>query len=115
MASTGSTGTAGALLVRGDGETLWFASDGAGGYQKAEGDLDIATLVKNGDNTFTLTTKYRDQQNFDSTGLLTSAVDRNNNTTTFAYTSGMLASITDPFSRRIGFGYTGGLLSGNTT
>lgn len=40
------------------GDALWFASDGAGGYLKAPGDTSFSTLVKNGNNTFTLTSKY---------------------------------------------------------
>ena len=36
----------GALLVKGNGDTLWFKSDGAGGYLKAPGDTSFATLVK---------------------------------------------------------------------
>ena len=50
-------GTGGVLLVQSSGHALWFADDGAGGYQKAEGDPSFSTLVKNGDNTYTLTTR----------------------------------------------------------
>src|SRR5205085_7366774 len=41
------TSGSGALLVRGNGDTLWFKDNG-GGYDKAAGDTDFSTLVKNG-------------------------------------------------------------------
>ncbi len=34
------TNTNGALLVQGNGDTLWFSSNGSGGYNKAAGDSD---------------------------------------------------------------------------
>ena len=108
------TSAAGALLVKGNGDTLWFASDGGTGYLKAEGDLTYGTLVKNGDNTFTLTNKWGDKQNFDTGGKLTSNVDRNGNTTSFTYTSGKLTQISDPSSRNTALTYTSGLLSSFT-
>jgi RHS repeat-associated protein len=103
-----------ALLVRGNGDTFWFAGDGSGGYLKAEGDLTYSTLVKNGDNTYTLTDKWGNKQNFGTTGLLTSNVDKNATTTSFSYTSGKLSSITDHWSRSHSLSYTSGLLSSLT-
>src|SRR5205085_1460970 len=44
------TSGSGALLVRGNGDTLWF-QDNSGTYAKAAGDIDFSTLVKNGNNT----------------------------------------------------------------
>ncbi|HUE74828.1 MAG TPA: cadherin-like domain-containing protein, partial [Pirellulaceae bacterium] len=108
------TSSAGALLVRGNGDTLWFATNGSGGYLKAEGDLSYSGLVKNGDNTFTLTDKWGNKQNFGTTGLLTSNVDKNGTTTSFSYTSGLLSSITDHWSRSHSLSYTSGLLSSLT-
>ena len=42
------------------------------GILKAEGDPDYAALVKNGDNTYTLTSKDGVARNFSTIGLLTS-------------------------------------------
>ena len=103
-----------ALLVRGNGETLWFAGDGAGGYLKAEGDLSYSTLVKNGDNTYALTDWHGNKQNFGTDGKLTSIVDHNDVTTSFTYSSGKLSEISDHFSRDITFSYTSGMLTGVT-
>ena len=109
------TSTAGALLVKGTGDTLWFASNGSGGYLHASGDTDFGTLVKNGNNTFTLTSIHGAVQNFSTIGLLTSNVDTNGNTFTFAYTdadgdsvSDELSTITDPFGRTTTLSYTSG-------
>src|SRR5205085_5271279 len=99
------TSGSGALLVRGNGDTLWFKDNGAG-YDKAAGDTDFSTLVKNGNNTYTLTSKHGMVENFGTTGLLTSRVDPSSKTTAFAYTDGdsdsvndELYTITDPYSR----------------
>ena len=113
--------SAGGLLVQGNGDTLWFASDGAGGYLKAAGDPGYATLVKNGNNTFTLTDKFLNVRNYSTIGLLTSASDSNANSFSYTYTdadsdavSDELSKITDPFGREINFTFTGGLLTGIT-
>jgi RHS repeat-associated protein len=110
--------SAGALLVKGNGDTLWFASDGAGGYLNAAGDTSFSTLVKNGNNTFTLTSKYGQVWDFSTAGLLTSVKDANDNTVSYTYAdadsdmaSDELAEITDPFSRDSTLGYTGGQLT----
>lgn len=100
------TSGSGALLVRGNGDTLWFLDTGSGTYAKAAGDTEFSTLVKNGNNTFTLTSKHGMVENFGTTGLLTSRVDPNSNTFSYAYTDGdsdsvsdELYTITDPYSR----------------
>ena len=109
--------SAGALLVQGDGNTLWFAKSGAN-YLHAAGDTSFSTLVKNGGNTFTLTAKTGEQSNFSTLGLLTSWVDTNANTTSFAYAdrngdsiAAELISITDPFGRVTNLNYTSGKVS----
>jgi hypothetical protein len=38
------------LWVGSDGSALWFAEDGSGGFDPAEGDLTFSTLVKNAGN-----------------------------------------------------------------
>ncbi|MCZ6789325.1 MAG: hypothetical protein O7D33_05215 [Chloroflexi bacterium] len=76
---------------------------------------DFSTLVRNADDTFTRTLKDGTKINFDANGLQTSVVDRNGNTTSYAYNpDGTLASITDPAGLVTTFSYTGGTLSSIT-
>ncbi len=103
--------------MQGNGDTLWFAKSGAN-YLHADGDTTYSTLVKTGGNTFTLTSKTGIISNFSTTGLLTSVVDTNSNTTSFAYAdrnsdgiANELISINDPFSRVTNFNYTSGKVS----
>ncbi len=105
-----ATGREGALVVKGNGDYLWFPKV-SGNYQSARGDLLNQTLVKNGNGTFTLTDKFGNAVNFNSSGLITSRVDTNSNTTSYAYTSGNLSSITDPYSRAITLSYSSGNIS----
>lgn len=81
--------------------TRFVFSDGV--YVTRPGVYD--TLVKNPDDTYTLTTVNQIPYNFSSSGVLTSIVDRNNNTTTLTYTSGLLTSATDPGGRSLTFTY----------
>lgn len=68
----------------------------------------LATLVKEGDGTYTFTRRKRDVFRFDSTGKLTSMKDLNNYTTTLAYDgSGRLSTVTDPANRTLTFAYDG--------
>jgi YD repeat-containing protein len=106
--------TNGALLVQADGDGLWFEGNGSGGYLAAEGDTSFSSLVKNGNDTYTLTGKQGGVLNFDTAGKLTSRVDRNSNTVSYVYTSGLLTKITDPFSRDTTFTYTSGQLTSVT-
>lgn len=66
---------------------------------------DFSTLVKNGDNTFTITEKDGLKRNFDTAGVATSLVDRNSNTLTLTYTAGKLTSVTDPNGRSATLAY----------
>ncbi|MBC7852163.1 MAG: hypothetical protein IAF94_01905, partial [Pirellulaceae bacterium] len=77
----------GALLVRGNGDTLWFNDNGSG-YDGAAGDAERQTLVENGGGDFTLTTKHGIERNFSSAGLLTSVEDANSNAVDYTYTDG---------------------------
>ncbi|HEV2226817.1 MAG TPA: hypothetical protein VGR56_08450 [Nitrososphaerales archaeon] len=66
------------------------------------------TLVKNGDNTYTLTLAQGMVYSFDSSMRLTSQTDHTgNNTASFSYTSGKLTQITDSIGRTISFSYDG--------
>jgi|GEM_PF-1838684 len=110
--------TGGVILDLGSGNSLWFANGTSGHFVTPPG--DTSTLVQNGDNTYTRTLKDGTKINFSSTGLQTSVVDRNSNTTgfnyngsnqltsisdlngqlvTLAYSSGQVTSITDPANR----------------
>ena len=66
---------------------------------------DTSTLVKNGDNSWTITELDGLKRNFDTSGKLTSIVDRYNNTLTFVYDNGKLVSVTDATGRAVTFGY----------
>ena len=81
--------------------TTFVLSDGV--YVPRPGVYDA--LVQNGDDTYTLTTVNQIRYNFSSAGVLTSIVDRNDNTTRLTYTSGLLTSVTDPGGRSLTFTY----------
>ncbi|MBC7855825.1 MAG: hypothetical protein IAF94_20550, partial [Pirellulaceae bacterium] len=87
----------GALLVRGNGDTLWYSDNGSG-YDKAAGDTQFSTLVENGGGDFTLTSKHGIESNFSSAGLLTSVVDANSNAWDYTYTDGDRDSSSDDIS-----------------
>lgn len=61
---------------------------------------------------YVLAKKYGDFELFDADGFLTARIDRNGNTTSFAYEEGShrLLTITDPLQRTKEFTYEGGLL-----
>ena len=103
----------GVLWYSGTGATAWFASNGSGGYTSPAGPLNSSTLVLSG-SVYTLTDKLGNAENFSSAGLLTSKVDVNGNTTSYAYSSGRLATITDTYGRTTTFSYASGLVSSIT-
>ena len=106
--------TGGALLVRDNGTTLWFAGDGQGGFLHAPGDASYASLAQNVDNSYTLSDTHGNEVHFSSGGLLTSRVDANGNTISYSYTSGLLTEITDPYNRDTTLSYTNGRLTSVT-
>jgi len=88
------------------GTAAHFVKNSDGGYTAPPG-LD-ATLVRNGDLTYSLTfNASQEKYNFSSDGLsFLSDVDKNGDRITFAYnTSGSLASMTDTQSRVTTFSY----------
>ncbi len=100
--------TEGALLVNGDGNTLWFEFDGTD-YLPSSGDLSFSTLVDNG-NGFTLTDKWGNSRTFDANGYITSVQRSNNSVADFTfnyYASNNLKEIVDEFGRTYSFNYTG--------
>jgi RHS repeat-associated protein len=64
------------------------------------------TLVKNGDDTYTLTTNDGIVYEFSTSGNLTYIKDVDQNTITFNYTSGDLTSITDTIGRTVTLTYS---------
>jgi len=110
--------TGGVLWVSGRGPTAWFTDNGDGSFTSPVGPMATFTLTQNADGSYTLRNKYGDRSEFDSSGLLTARVDRNGNTTQYAYTDANadglaeeLSQITDPFGRAITFAYAGGLVT----
>ncbi len=77
----------------GDGATYIFVTMGNNAYSPPSGIHD--NLVKNGDGTYTLWQPDGSRANFDSTGKLTSLVDRNGNHRTLTYTNGNPTRIAD--------------------
>jgi YD repeat-containing protein len=67
----------------------------------------IATLLHNGDGTWTFTRQAREVFTFNSSGQLTAAKDLNGNGTTLAYVSGKLSTITDGAGRTLTIGWNG--------
>ena len=67
----------------------------------------IATLVRNGDGTWTFQRQARSKYTFDTAGRLTAEKDLNGHTTTLAYTSGNLSSVADPAGRTVAVAWTG--------
>jgi RHS repeat-associated protein len=79
------------------------------------GDLSYSTLVKNLDNTYTLTAADGSRREFSTIGLLTSRVDTLGNTRSYAYVDAdsdsvadEISTITDHVGRVIEFTYTSG-------
>jgi RHS repeat-associated protein len=73
----------------------------------------LATLVHNGDGTWTYTRKATEIFNFNSVGQLTSEKDLNGYTTSLAYNgSGQLTTVTDPAGRTLTIAWTGGHITG---
>lgn len=100
------TSTGSVTITQENGGTVSFAPDGSGGY--APPSRVLASLVKNGDGTFTLTRKDQTHYTFNAAGRLVSASDRNGYVTAYAYDgSGNLTSITDSAGRHITLTYDG--------
>ncbi len=81
-----------------------FPSNGSGGYQPSS--HVFATLVRNGDGTYTFSRKDQVHYVFDSGGRLIRETDRNGYATVLAYNgSGQLSTVTDPENRALTFSY----------
>ena len=106
--------TGGVILVNPDGTSLWFANgQQSGTFVTPPG--DFSTLTQNlTTGVYTRTLTDGTQINFNSSGQQTSIVDRDGNTTTFAYTGNLLTSITDFVGLTTTLTYTGGKLTSIT-
>ena len=104
--------TGGVILDEGSGSVAWFSgSPGVGGGTYTSPAGTFSTLVLNsGGTSYTLTETDGTKENFNSSGLETTSVDRNGLTTTFGYSSSLLQTITDPFSGITTFTYSSGKL-----
>lgn len=90
-------------LIDGDNTRHIFGQVAGGGYATAGG--VYLTLVKNGDNTYTVTQTDGTTINFNTSGKISSIIDTNNNTTSYSYTSGKLITITDASGRTTSIAY----------
>jgi YD repeat-containing protein len=86
-----------------DGTEHYFGRSANGSYTAPPG--VFLNLVKNADNTYTVTQMDGTTIHFNTSGQMTSIVDTNNNTTTFNYTSGRLSGIIDASGRSTSFAY----------
>ncbi len=87
----------------GDGGAYTFVTMGGTAYSPPRGVHD--SLIKNGDGTFTLWAPDGSKTNFDSTGKLTSLVDRNGNHLTLTYTNGNPTKVSDDSGLSLTFTY----------
>lgn len=78
----------------------------SGGLYTAPG-RDQATLVKNGDGSFTFTRDVKQILTFNPSGQLISEKDLNGYTTTLKYTATKLTKVTDPAGRSLSFTWSG--------
>jgi RHS repeat-associated protein len=74
----------------------------------------MATLVHNGDGTWTFTRHARTKFTFDSGGRLTAETDLNNYTTTVAYPDASTQVVTDPAGRRLTASFSSGRIASVT-
>jgi RHS repeat-associated protein len=101
-------GSGNVTITQENGSTVAFAPNGSGGYTAPS--RVLATLVKNGDGTYTfMRQQSQDRYTFSATGQLTAETDRDGYTTILAYNgSGQLATVTDPAGRALTLAYDGG-------
>ncbi len=96
----------GALItvVRANGSTVPFTSDGKGGFDPPV--WSQGTLSGSAEAGYTYTDSGQVKRHFAASGSLQSVTDRNGNETTLAYTeAGRLKTITDPAERQITLSY----------
>ncbi len=92
-------------LRRGDGSVDQYTANGGGSYLNPPG--AFATLLKNGNSTYTLTQTNQTQYEFDTSGRLTRIHEPAGNQIVLAYTGALLAQITDSVGRVVTLSYDG--------
>ncbi len=94
-----------ATVTQEGGATVPFWPDGASGFEAPP--RAVATLVRNGDGSFTFGRCNQTTMTFSPTGQITSIADRNGYATTMAYVDGKLSTVTDAADRKLHIGWTG--------
>lgn len=92
-------------LTAGDGAVYTYVTMGGNAFSPPPG--IHANLVKNADGSYTLWQPDGSRVNFDSTGKLTSTVDRNGNHLTLTYTNGNPTRIADDSGLALTLNYDG--------
>ncbi|MGH7140012.1 MAG: hypothetical protein ACREHD_30095, partial [Pirellulales bacterium] len=101
---------AGLLLSTGDGGAWYYTQNEDGSFASPNGPFAFSTLTAVGGG-WQLVTHEGLTFNFNSSGYLTSRVERTGETTSYAWSAGELTAITDQFSRAVDLSYSSGLLS----
>jgi VCBS repeat-containing protein/YD repeat-containing protein len=102
---------AGVLLTTGDGGAYYFTAGSGSSYTSPAGPYAFSTLTSVMGGGWQLVTHEGVTFNFNSSGNLTSRVERTGEETTYTWSSGELTAITDQFGRSVDLSYTSGLLS----
>ena len=101
-----------AEVRRGDGRRDLYTQNPDGSYTPPPGVYDA--LVKNGDNTFTLTLTNQTAYDFSTAGVLTKLREPAGNQIALAYTGSNLTGITDTTGRVVTLGYVANRLDSIT-
>jgi hypothetical protein len=103
--------SAGVLLSTGDGGAFYYTQGGGDSYSSPAGPHAFDTLTSVMGGGWKLVDPTGVTFNFNSSGYLTSRVERTGETTNYNWTSGDLTSIADAFGRTVPLIYSGGLLA----
>ena len=97
-------GTQDVTVTQEDGAQAFFVPNGSGGF--ASPTRVLATLVQNGDGSWTFTRRARTKFFFSSSGQLIKVQDLNGYATSLSYDAlGRLAAVSDPAGRSLSFSY----------
>jgi RHS repeat-associated protein len=108
LAVSGTSPNQIATVTQETGATTAFNQPANGNWWAPAVPRTVATLLKNGDGTWTLTRHATDILNFNASGQLTAQKDLNNFPTALSYNgSNQLTDVTDPESRVLHFVWNG--------
>ncbi len=102
---------AGLLLSTGDAGAWYYSQNQDGSFASPAGPLAFSTLTAVAGGGWQLVTHQGITFNFNSSGYLTSRVERTGETTLYNWTDHELTSIVDQFGRVVPLTYSGGLLA----